>query len=489
MFPGPGPRLADPGQRGGVAMVVAGYVVMPRRNRGVCVPLCRRIVREVQVALIRASLRGRAVAAGFAVLCVLAAGCSSGTRGAGSPAIAVPGVVHGSIVIGSDQPLTGALAPGYDEIAPAENAYFQYVNAHGGVDGRRIVYRYLNDEGNPAYAASAVRRLVLGDAVFAVFNGAGIVTHLAVAPFLNAARVPDVFAGSGCACWDALSGLPYTYGWGLDSVREGKILGSYIDRQYRNEKVGIFYQDDAFGLGGARGLSDEIPRRRIAAKVSYSAASRQVGPLVARLKASGAQVVVSFSTPGFTALLRLAMNAAHYSPHLLVSSAGSDPATVAGLLDRLAGNKPAGFGAALTQGIITDSYLPSPAQASDSWIALFRRIHDQYLRGMPFDGNVVYGMAAAYTFAEALARAGPDPNRGSLVTAINSGLPPGPAVAPLAYSAADHGGVTGAWIGQIRSGSLTRLTGVMTTSDTAASPVRPYTVTGPGAPGSGIPPR
>ncbi len=100
--------------------------------------------------------------------------------------------------------------------------------------------------------------------------------------------------------------------------------------------------------------------------------------------------------------------------------------------------------------------LPSVGDTSNSWIALFKKIHDQYDAKAPFDGNVLYGMGAAYTFVQAMLKAGRNPTRADLVSAINSGLPQGDFVAPLAYSATDHDGATGAYIGIINNGVLTQ---------------------------------
>src|SRR5215475_14691710 len=165
----------------------------------------------------RKSRRGYlALVAGSAVVAMLLAACgssgggsggsgsaaspNSGSSGSGSAALtaSAPGITPTSIMIGSHQPLTGPAAPGYSEIAPASNAYFQYVNAHGGVFGRKITYKYLDDGYNPTNTASVVRQLVLQDNVYAVFDGLGTPTHLAVQSFLNAQKVPDVFIASGC---------------------------------------------------------------------------------------------------------------------------------------------------------------------------------------------------------------------------------------------------------------------------------------------------
>src|SRR5450755_3224670 len=194
-----------------------------------------------------------AAVAGLAALAMVAAACGSSGSSSSSPSsssssssaltASAPGITATTITIGSHQPLTGVAAPGYDEIAPASNAYFQYVNAHGGIYGRKIVYKFLNDQYNPTITSTVVHQLVLQDNVYAIFDGLGTPTHLAVAPYLNAQKVPDVFVASGCACWNAPSTLPETFGWQLDYVREGKILGTYIKKHFAGQKIGYFFQD------------------------------------------------------------------------------------------------------------------------------------------------------------------------------------------------------------------------------------------------------
>jgi len=415
-----------------------------------------------------------------------ASGTSTGSSTAPLTASA-PGITASTILIGSHQPLTGPAAPGYDEIAPASTAYFDWVNAHGGVYGRKIIYKYLNDAYDPTTTASVVRQLVLQDNVYAIFNGLGTPTHLAVVSFLNSEKVPDVFVASGCDCWDNPTQDPETFGWQLDYIREGKILGQYVAEHFKGKKIGFFYQDDEFGMDGVKGLEDEIPASQVVAKESYVDTNVNVAPQVAKLRAAGAQVVVSFSIPAFTALLKLTSLKLGFNPQLVVSDVGSDPITLSGLLESFA--KSAGAtvnGNQLTQGIITDGYLPS-LSASDSWYVLFKKIHDLYDAKEPLDGNFFYGMAVAYTFVQAMLKAGRNPTRADLVNAINGGLPQGPMLAPFAYSASDHDGVTGARIGVIQNGVIVEQGPVLVTDATATGAITDYTGTEQQAPASGVP--
>src|SRR5438874_4873688 len=123
--------------------------------------------------------------AGGAVLALAAAGCGGGSSGGGGGgSSSAPGVTDKTITIGSTQPLTGIAAPGYSEIAPAAKAYFDFVNAAGGVNGRKIVYKYVDDGYNPTQTVAQTQKLILQDKVFAVFNALGTPTHEKVVDFL-----------------------------------------------------------------------------------------------------------------------------------------------------------------------------------------------------------------------------------------------------------------------------------------------------------------
>ena len=140
-----------------------------------------------------------------------------------------------------------------------------------------------------------------------------------------------------------------------------------------------------------------------------------VAPQITAIQKSGAEVLVDFSIPAFTALEQLTSFKLGYKPQLVVSNVGIDPTTVGGLLKSFSKGK---ADTALIEGAITDAYLPSPTDASNGWIKLFQKIHDKYDAKAPFDGNVEYGMASAYTFAQALQNAGKTPTRQGLVDAV-----------------------------------------------------------------------
>jgi branched-chain amino acid transport system substrate-binding protein len=413
---------------------------------------------------------------------VAAAGC-----GSSSTSSSAPGVTATSITFGSHQPLTGPAAPGYSEIAPASQAFFNYVNAQGGVFGRKIHLIYKDDAYNPTNTVNVVHQLVLQNNVFGIFEGLGTPTHTKVVGYLNASKVPDIFVASGCPCWDNGSSQPYTFGWQPNYTIEGKILGQYIKQHFAGQKIGVLYQDDDFGQGGLAGIQAEVPAADIVAKQAYQPGVTTLAPQITAIKASKAKVLVDFTVPIYTAIGQLTSFTLGYKPQLVVSNVGIDPTTVGALLKTISKGKASGT--ALIEGAITDGYLPSPTDNANPWTQLFRKVHAQYDPSAPFDGNVEYGMANAYTLVQALQAAGKNLTRQGLVNAINNSGSKwtGPGLVPFRYSTTDHGGFGGVEMGQIRGGNIVLFGGPMTTDPTASSPITPFTGTQPTPPANGIP--
>jgi ABC-type branched-subunit amino acid transport system substrate-binding protein len=421
--------------------------------------------------------------AGLAFLALAVAGCGSSSTGTSS----APGVTATSITFGTHQPLTGPAAPGYSEIAPASQAYFDYVNAHGGVFGRKIHLVIKNDAYDPATTVTDVHQLVLQDNVFGIFEGLGTPTHTKVVGFLNASKVPDMFVASGCPCWDNGATQPYTFGWQPNYTIEGKILGQYIKQHFAGKRVGVLYQDDDFGQGGLAGIQDEVSAANIVSKEPYQSGTTTLAPQITALKAAKVQVLVDFTVPIYTAIGQLTSFTLGYTPQLVVSNVGIDPTTVGALLKSISKGKASGT--ALIEGAVTDGYVPSSSDTSNPWIQFFMKIHAQYDASAPFDGNVEYGMANAYTLVQALRAAGKNLTRQDLVKAVESGGAKwsGPGLVPFRYGTTQHGGYSGVEVGQVRHGKIVLFGGPLTTDPTATGAITPYTGTQPAPPASGVP--
>jgi ABC-type branched-subunit amino acid transport system substrate-binding protein len=432
--------------------------------------------------------RRRTVLALGVLAALVLAGCGSSSSGSGGGGgSSAPGVTSTSITFGTHQPLTGPAAPGYSEIAPASQAFFNYVNAHGGVFGRKIHLIIKDDAYNPTNTVNVVHQLVLQNHVFGIFEGLGTPTHTKVVGYLNASRVPDIFVASGCPCWDNGSSQPYTFGWQPNYTIEGKILGQYLKQHFAGKKIGVLYQDDDFGKGGLTGIEAEVPASSIVAKQPYQSGVTTLAPQVTAIKAAKAQVMVDFTVPIYTAIAQLTSFTLGYKPQLVVSNVGIDPTTVGGLLKVVSKGKASGTG--LIEGAITDGYLPSSSDMSNAWIALFKKIHDQYDAKAPFDGNVEYGMATAYTLVQALKAAGKNLTRQGLVKAIqdHGSSWAGPGLVPFRYSTTQHGGYGGTEMGQVRNGKIVLFGGPLRTDPSPGSPITPYTGKQPAPPSTGVP--
>ena len=422
-----------------------------------------------------------------------AMGCALGVMvlPATAQAASTPGVTSNSITIGATVPLTGPAAPGYDEIAPAMNAVFDWVNAHGGVDGRKINYQYLDDGYNPANTATLTRKLVLQDNIFADVGSLGTPTQSAVQSFLNQQKVPQLFIESGCNCWNNPK-YPLSLGWQPPYTIDGKILGSYIKTNFAGKKIGYLYQDDEFGQDVVKGLDMEIPSSSVVSRQTYDAATL-AGPLsnqMAALKAAGAQVVVLATIPAATALAMLPAAVIGYSPQYVVDSVGADSPTVGPLLASFAqkgGASAAQVAAAggLLNGVITTAYFAPESDASNPWVQVEKKILQQYAPSLyaksGLDGNTSYGVALAYTFVQALQKAGKDLTRQGLMNAINSDghsfVTPG--FVPLSYSSSTHFGFEGEEVVKLESSAPPAVT--PTGSWIGSVPVGPVETTSPGS--------
>jgi ABC-type branched-subunit amino acid transport system substrate-binding protein len=410
----------------------------------------------------------------------------SGPAGAAS----TPGVTSNSITIGATVPLTGPAAPGYSEIAPAMNAVFAAVNAHGGVYGRKIHYTYLDDGYNPANTASLTRKLVLQNNIFADVGSLGTPTQAAVQSFLNSQKVPQLFIESGCNCWNN-SKYPLSLGWQPPYTIDGKILGAYVKANFAGKKIGYLYQSDEFGQDVVKGLDMQIPKSSVVSRQSYDVATL-AGPLsnqMSALKAAGAQVVVLATIPAATALAMLPAAVATYFPQYVIDAVGADPPTVGPLLESFAqkgGASAAQVSAAagLLNGVITNTYLPLGNQTSNPWIQVTQKLLQQYAPSLwaksGLDGNTEYGVALGYTFVQALQKAGKNLTRQSLMNAINNRgrffVTPG--LVPLAYSSTNHFGYEGDQVVKLSTSAPPAVT--PTGSWIGGTTVGPVYVTSPG---------
>jgi ABC-type branched-subunit amino acid transport system substrate-binding protein len=436
---------------------------------------------------------GRLAVAAVAAALALAA-CGAGGRpsndggggGAGSTEAATAsdvGITPTSVKVGAHFPLTGVAAPGYADIPTGAKAYFDYVNANGGVNGRKIEYVYKDDAYNPTQTSQVVNQLVLQDQVFAVVGGLGTPTHSAVLDYLNSEGVPDLFVSSGSLLWDQPQKNPETFGFQPDYEVEGKILAQYLAQNFPQAKVGLFVQDDDFGRDGEKGAREYLDKQIVSVQ-RYTPGNTDVAPQIAALQAAGADLVVGFAVPSYTALSQINALKLNYKPQWAYSNVGADLTLVGSLLARF--SQGAITDAGLLEGVISTSYLPNTTQTGDPWVQLFDKVWKAGGQDGDLNNFRIFGMAQAYAFVSALQAAGPNPTRESIVKGVESAGKtfPGPWQAPFRFSADKHGGIAGVAVTKITGGGTQALTPVLVT-DNGPAPITPQTgqATAPSATG------
>src|ERR1700722_3458370 len=252
-----------------------------------------------------ASSRTRIIATGAVVAALVGTMVVSAFGStAGAASAATPGVTSTSINLGATEPLTG-VAANYNDIAPAMAAVFAWADAHGGVNGRKINFKYLDDQYTPSITSTMTHELVLQDNIFADIGSLGTPTQLAVQPYLNSQKIPQLFILSGCNCWSSAK-YPWSSGCLPPYTVDGKILGAYVAKTFKGQKVGYFTQDDEFGQDFLNGAAMEIKSSSLVNSQTYAATSAAfvagVNTQVAALQQAGAQVVMMASIPPFTGL-------------------------------------------------------------------------------------------------------------------------------------------------------------------------------------------
>jgi branched-chain amino acid transport system substrate-binding protein len=325
-----------------------------------------------------------------------------------------PGVSSSTVVIGSTGPLSGPEVA-YAGVLLGAQAYFKYVNDHGGVNGRKIDYRIVDDGYDPSRTVQATRKLVQQDKVFAMVNMVGTEQNLAVRPFLNAAKVPQLFGGTGLrAIGREHAKYPWTMGYLPSFFAEGRLYANHLATTKRGAKVAVLYEASDYGkdlLAGFRaGLRG---RASIVETQTYEVTDTDLTSQIVQLKRSGAGVLMLFSLPKQTIGGLLAASRLGWRPTTYVSSVSVDPAVMR-IVQSTAG-KQAGENA-ITVAWMKDA--SNPAIAKDPSIRLYRTIMKRYLPGRSPDEVVhLYGMAVAYSFVQALKGAGKNPTRASMLRA------------------------------------------------------------------------
>ena len=406
-----------------------------------------------------------------------------------------PGVTATEIKLGITSPKTGTVALSYGKLPGAMKAYFDYINANGGVNGRKITLVSRDDKYLPQQAATQTRNLVLSDKVFAIVGALGTATHTKayVAAQLAKNNVPDLFVNTGFSGFNDKTRYPTTFLVLPSYAMEAKIIAKLIadTPTLRPMPSFLIAQDDEFGKDGVKGFAlaghkfADPPILYPAGSLSAALAEGALAKIDAAVPAAAKPVMVLMGTTDSTALILKAAEKLSLTSRFtwIAGSVGGDANTLLAL-----GVKPATI-----DGAYAASFFPDAKDTTDPYVAQFMKINEKYNKADSFDNVVLQGMNSAMLTVQALRAAGKNLTRAGLMKAIedkgstfaSAGL------APLNYSATSRVGYNGYWFGQLNAkGELKPVGGKVTlyTTDsaTATAPVL-STYTRKPLPKNGIP--
>ena len=321
-----------------------------------------------------------------------------------------PGASDKEIKVGHLNPYSGP-ASAYGAIGKAITAYFDKVNAEGGINGRKVKFISLDDGYNPAKSVEQARKLVEEDEVLLVFQPLGTPSNSAIHKYMNAKKVPQLFVATGATKWGDPKNFPYTMGWQPNYQSEAKIYAAHLLETKPNGKVAILYQNDDYGKDYLKGFEDGLgdkAKTMIVAKSSYEVTDPTVDSQMVSLKASGADVFFNITTPKFAAQAIKKAGELGWKPQHYLNSVSSSVQSVL---------VPAGVES--STGIITAGYIKDPTDPQfqkgkewDDWVSWMKKYHPS---GSLSDNFNVYGYTVAQSLVQVLKQAGDNLTRDNIM--------------------------------------------------------------------------
>jgi branched-chain amino acid transport system substrate-binding protein len=355
----------------------------------------------------------------IALLALFALVAVGGAQARPDAGAADPGVTSTSVAIGGTVPLSG-VAAAYAAVGRGADAYFKYVNAKGGVAGRKIEYTFLDDQYLPSNTVQQTRKLVQEDKVFAIYNSLGTEHNLAIRPFLNQLKVPQVFPATGATTFGTdHKQYPWTTaGFQPSYIAEGRIYGKAIGQLGKGKKVAVLFQNDDYGKDALNGVKQGLRFAgrggKVVAAQSYEVSDADISSQVAKLRSSRADVFVIVATPKPAIQAFIAVNKLGWKPKIIVNAVASASNTMK-IAQLSSGNR--------TEGAISIAFIKDPSDprwANDAGGKLYRTIFKQYGSGDITDVYNAYGMASAFTLVETLKKVGANLTRARLLSALNN---------------------------------------------------------------------
>jgi ABC-type branched-subunit amino acid transport system substrate-binding protein len=316
-----------------------------------------------------------------------------------------PGASDTEIKIGNIMPYSGP-ASSYGVIGKTEAAYFNKINAEGGINGRTINFISYDDAYSPPKAIEQARKLVESDEVLLIFQSLGTPSNSAIQKYMNAKKVPQLFVATGATKWGDPKNFPWSMGWQPNYQSEGRIYAKYILDHLPNSKIAVFWQNDDAGRDQVKGLRDGLGdnAHMIVADKSYEVSDPSIDSQIVYLHDSGADTFFSWAAPKGSAQAIRKVGELGWKPRFFLANVST---SVAGVL------KPAGLENA--KDIISTAYLKDPTDPTwkdDPGVKEWQAFMDKYYPdGDKLNSNNVYGYAAAQTMVQVLKQCGDELTR------------------------------------------------------------------------------
>jgi branched-chain amino acid transport system substrate-binding protein len=342
------------------------------------------------------------------LLAAIAAGAAAlvSTSGALAQKKYDSGASDSEIKIGNIMPYSGP-ASAYGVIGKTEAAYFNKINAEGGINGRKINFISYDDGYSPPKAVEQARKLVESDEVLLIFNPLGTPSNTAIQKYMNAKKVPQLFVATGATKWNDPKDFPWTMGWQPSYQSEARIYAKYLLKTKPDARIAVLYQNDDFGKDYLKGLKDGLGSKAatmIIAEEGYETSEPTIDNHIVKLKSTGADVVVDITTPKFAAQAIKKMAEMEWKPLHILSNVSSSVGSVI---------KPAGF--ENSQGILSANYakdVSDPQWANDPGMKNFLEFLAKYAPDAnKLDASVAYGYGVAQTMVKVLQMCGDDLTR------------------------------------------------------------------------------
>jgi len=317
-----------------------------------------------------------------------------------------PGASDKEIKIGHINPYSGP-ASAYGTIGKSIAAWFEKINAEGGINGRKVKFISLDDGYSPPKTVEQARKLVEQEEVLALFNPLGTPPNSAIHKYMNQRKVPQLFVATGATKWGDPKNFPWTMGWQPNYQSEARIYAEHILETAPNAKIAVLYQNDDYSKDYLKGFEDGLgakAKTMIVSKQSYEVTDPTIDSQMNSLKASGADTFFNITTPKFAAqAIKKAAEIGWKPTHYLNQVSASVGAVLT----------PAGLGNSV--GVISTQYFKDPTDpqwindpAMNDWREFMKKY---YPTGDLNDAFNVYGPLVAQTLVQVLKQAGNDLTR------------------------------------------------------------------------------